>query len=44
MAVIEPTDAARVARTRPGVTVDKIREATAARLVINGEAPAMALA
>lgn len=43
MAVIEPTDAGLVLRERgPGVTVDEVVQATAARLVIEGDVPEMA--
>ena len=45
LAVIEPTGAGLVLRERaPGVTVDDILAATAARLVIPGEVPEMDLA
>ena len=45
MAVIEPTDRGLMLRERgPGVTLDDIRAATAARLVVEGEVPEMALA
>jgi acetate CoA/acetoacetate CoA-transferase beta subunit len=45
MAVIEPSDRGLVLRERgPGVTLDDIRGATAARLVVEGEVPEMPLA
>ena len=45
MAVIEPTDAGLVLRERgPGVAVDDIVAATAARLIVEGDVPEMALA
>ena len=44
LAVIEPTDAGLVLRERaPGVSVDEIVAATAARLVIPAEVPEMAI-
>jgi acetate CoA/acetoacetate CoA-transferase beta subunit len=44
MAVIEPTEEGLVLRERgPGITVDMIRAATSARLVIRGEVPEMDL-
>jgi acetate CoA/acetoacetate CoA-transferase beta subunit len=44
MAVIEPTEAGLVLRERgPGCSVDEIVAATAARLIIEGEPPEMAL-
>jgi acetate CoA/acetoacetate CoA-transferase beta subunit len=45
LAVIEPTDAGLVLRERgPGVTVDEIRAATSARLVVPDDVPEMTLA
>lgn len=45
MAVIAPTDAGLVLRERgPGVTVDAIRAATAADLIVEGDIPEMPLA
>jgi acetate CoA/acetoacetate CoA-transferase beta subunit len=45
MAVIEPTEAGLVLRERgPGVTVEAIRAATSARLIVPGEVPEMDLA
>ncbi|RYH11674.1 3-oxoacid CoA-transferase subunit B [Tropicimonas sp. IMCC6043] len=45
LAVIEPTDAGLMLReTGPGVTVDEVRDATAAELVIAGDVPEMLLA
>jgi acyl CoA:acetate/3-ketoacid CoA transferase beta subunit len=42
MAVIKPTDAGLVLLERaPGVTVEQIVEATAAKLVIEGDVPEM---
>lgn len=42
MAVIEPTDAGLVLRERgPGVSVDDIRAATAAALIVEGDVPEM---
>lgn len=44
MAVIEPTQAGLVLRERgPGVDLDDIRAATAARLIVSGEVPEMRL-
>jgi acetate CoA/acetoacetate CoA-transferase beta subunit len=44
MAVIEPTDAGLVLRERgPGVSVEQIRAATEARLIVEGDVPEMAL-
>ncbi len=44
MAVIEPTDAGLVLRERgPGATVDRIRAATAARLIVGDDIPEMDL-
>ena len=44
MAVIEPTDQGLVLRERgPGVSVDEIRAATGARLIVQGEVPEMEL-
>lgn len=45
LAVIEPTPAGLVLKERgPGVTVEAIRVATAARLIVEGEVPEMPLA
>ena len=45
MAVIEPTEAGLVLRERgPGASVEDIRAATAAELIVEGEVPEMALA
>jgi acetate CoA/acetoacetate CoA-transferase beta subunit len=45
MAVIEPTEAGLVLRERgPGVTVEAIRAATSARLIVAGDVPEMDLA
>jgi 3-oxoacid CoA-transferase B subunit len=45
MAVIKPTDAGLVLLERaPGVTVEQIVEATAAKLIIEGDVPEMDLA
>ncbi|MFT3972217.1 MAG: 3-oxoacid CoA-transferase subunit B [Amaricoccus sp.] len=42
MAVIEPTDGGLVLRERgPGVSLDAIRTATTARLIVDGEVPEM---
>lgn len=42
MALIEPTDAGLALRERgPGVTIDEIRAATSARLIVEGEIPEM---
>jgi acetate CoA/acetoacetate CoA-transferase beta subunit len=44
LAVIEPTDAGLVLRERgPGVSIAAIEDQTAARLIIEGEVPEMAL-
>jgi acetate CoA/acetoacetate CoA-transferase beta subunit len=44
MAVIEPTDAGLVLRERgPGVSVDEVRAATSARLIVEGDVPEMTL-
>ncbi len=44
MAVIEPTPEGLVLRERgPGVSVDEVRAATAAALIVNGDVPEMAL-
>jgi acetate CoA/acetoacetate CoA-transferase beta subunit len=44
LAVIEPTDAGLVLRERgPGVSIAAIKDQTAARLIIEGEVPEMAL-
>ena len=44
MAVIEPTDAGLVLRELgPGVTVEQVREATTAKLIVEGDVPEMKL-
>jgi acetate CoA/acetoacetate CoA-transferase beta subunit len=44
MALIEPTEAGLVLRERgPGVSVEEIRAATTARLIVEGDVPEMAL-
>ena len=44
MAVIEPTDAGLVLRELgPGVSVDQVREATTAKLIVEGDVPEMKL-
>ena len=44
MAVIEPTDAGLVLRELgPGVTVDQVRAATTAKLIVEGDVPEMVL-
>ena len=45
LAVIEPTEAGLLLReVAPGVTVDQVLKATAARLIVPADVPVMAIA